>query len=225
MNVLAVDTATPVLSMALSSNGGVWYFEIDAGLKHSEFLMDGVDMLLKKAGIKPEKLERLACMKGPGSFTGLRIGFSVVKGLALSLGIPMVSIPTLDCMAHSYSVWPGLVLPVMDAKKHRYFTALYRGTDRISDYMDADAGEILERIAPAPLKEPVLLTGPDADMLKTELGDSVSFEVFFVDPAHKRGKGRELLELATKCSILNPNEVLLGPLYLRRSEAELNLDR
>jgi tRNA threonylcarbamoyladenosine biosynthesis protein TsaB len=225
MKVLAVDTATPVLSMALSSNGNMWYFEIDAGLKHSELLMDGVDTLLKKAGIKPEELERLACMKGPGSFTGLRIGFSVVKGLALSLGIPMVSIPTLDCMALSQSVWPGLVLPVMDAKKHRYFTALYRGTNRISDYMDADAGEILDLIASVSLKKPVLLTGPNADMLKTELGDSVSFEVFFVDPDHKRGKGRELLELAEKSSILNPKEVLMGPLYLRRSEAELNLNR
>jgi tRNA threonylcarbamoyladenosine biosynthesis protein TsaB len=128
-------------------------------------------------------------------------------------------------MALSQAVWPGLVLPVMDAKKHRYFTALYKGTNRISDYMDADTGEILDLIVSAPLKGPVLLTGPDADMLKMELSDSVSFEDFFVDPAHKKGKGRELLELAEKSSILNPKEVLMGPLYLRRSEAELNLNR
>jgi tRNA threonylcarbamoyladenosine biosynthesis protein TsaB len=187
--------------------------------------MDGVDMLLKSAGMLPEELERLACMKGPGSFTGLRIGFSVLKGLALSLGIPMVSVPTLDCMALSHSVWPGLVLPVMDARKHRYFTALYRGTERISAYIDADAGEILALIASVPPSGSVLLTGPDADMIRVELGELVPLENFIVDPFHKGGRCRELLEFAKKSSILDPKEVLMGPLYLRQSDAELNLNR
>ncbi|MDR2759576.1 MAG: tRNA (adenosine(37)-N6)-threonylcarbamoyltransferase complex dimerization subunit type 1 TsaB [Spirochaetaceae bacterium] len=219
MNVLALDTAASVLSMALSSNNKLWYLEIDAGLKHSELLMDGVDMLLKKAGLKPEDLERIACMKGPGSFTGLRIGFSAAKGLALSLGIPMVSVPTLDCMAHSYSVWPGPVLPVINARKHRYFTALYRGNEQISPYMDAAPGEIRELIHSASQKGPVLLTGPDADMVQPEL----SPEVFLVDPFHKNGKSRELLDIAKNIAIVNNNEVLMGPLYLRKSDAELNL--
>ncbi|MDR2069427.1 MAG: tRNA (adenosine(37)-N6)-threonylcarbamoyltransferase complex dimerization subunit type 1 TsaB [Spirochaetaceae bacterium] len=224
MNVLALDTATSVLSMTLSSNNRLWHFEIDAGLKHSELLMEGVDMLLKKAGLKPEALERIACMKGPGSFTGLRIGFSAAKGLALALGIPMVSVPTLDCMARSYSVWPGPVLPVINARKHRYFTALYRGTERVSPYMDAAPGEILELVRSASPKGSVLLTGPDADMVKPELGELVSPEVFLVDPFHKNGKSRELLDIAKNIAILNNNEVLLGPLYLRKSDAELHLN-
>ncbi|MFP3089195.1 tRNA (adenosine(37)-N6)-threonylcarbamoyltransferase complex dimerization subunit type 1 TsaB [Treponema sp. TIM-1] len=224
MNMLALDTATSVLSIALSANNRLWYFEIDAGLKHSELLMEGVDMLLKKAGLEPEALERIACMKGPGSFTGLRIGFSAAKGLALALGIPMVSVPTLDCMAHAYSVWPGPVLPVINARKQHYFTALYRGTERISPYMDAAPGEILELIRSAFPKGSVLLTGPDADMIKPELGEPVSPEGFLVDPCHKNGKGRELLDIAKNIVILNNNEVLLGPLYLRKSDAELHLN-
>ncbi|MDR2630857.1 MAG: tRNA (adenosine(37)-N6)-threonylcarbamoyltransferase complex dimerization subunit type 1 TsaB [Spirochaetaceae bacterium] len=223
MNVLALDTATSVLSLALSSNDQLWYFEIDAGLKHSELLMEGVDMLLKKAGLKPEALERIACMKGPGSFTGLRIGFSAAKGLALSLDIPMVSVSTLDCMAHTHSVWPGPVLPVINARKNRYFTALYRGTERISAYMDAAPGEILELIYSASLKGPVLFTGPDADMIKPEPGEPALPEGFSVDPFHKNGKSRELLDIAKNIAILNNNEVLSGPLYLRKSDAELNL--
>jgi tRNA threonylcarbamoyladenosine biosynthesis protein TsaB len=224
VNVLALDTAASVLSIALSANGSSWYFEIDAGLKHSELLMEGVDMLLKKAGLKPEALERIACMKGPGSFTGLRIGFSAAKGLALALGIPMVSVPTLDCMAHAYSVWPGLVLPVINARQRRYFTALYRGTERISPYMDAAPGEILEGIHAASPQGPVLLTGPDADMIKPELGEPAFPGGFSVDPFHKNGKGRELLDIVKNMVILNNNEVLSGPLYLRKSDAELHLD-
>ncbi|MDR1107990.1 MAG: tRNA (adenosine(37)-N6)-threonylcarbamoyltransferase complex dimerization subunit type 1 TsaB [Spirochaetaceae bacterium] len=221
MNVLALDTATQILSLALSANGDVWYFEIDAGLKHSEFLMDGVDLLLKKAGLKPADLDRVACMKGPGSFTGLRIGFSAAKGLALSLGIPLVSVPTLDCMAFSQAVWPGPVLPVLDARKNRYFTALYRGAGRLSAYKDADPGEILELLRSAAVPGPVLFTGPDAASLMAEPG--ISREGFFVDPAQKYGKGRELLALAKNIIIVDTNEVVMGPLYLRDSDAELNL--
>jgi tRNA threonylcarbamoyladenosine biosynthesis protein TsaB len=223
MNVLALDTATSILSIALSSNNKLWYFELDAGLKHSELLMEGVDMLLKRAGLTPEALNRIACMKGPGSFTGLRIGFSAAKGLALSLGIPMVSVPTLDCMAHAYSVWPGPVLPVINARKHRYFTALYRGTERISPYMDAAPGEILELIRSASLEGSILLTGPDADIIRPELGEPVFPGEFLMDPSYKNGKGRELLDIAKNIIILNNDEVLLGPLYLRKSDAELHL--
>ncbi|MDR0689364.1 MAG: tRNA (adenosine(37)-N6)-threonylcarbamoyltransferase complex dimerization subunit type 1 TsaB [Spirochaetaceae bacterium] len=223
MNVLALDTATSILSLALSAKGALWYFEIDAGLKHSELLMDGVDMLFKQAGLKPKEVERIACMKGPGSFTGLRIGFSAAKGLALSLEVPLVSVPTLDCMALSHSVWPGLVLPVIDARKHRYFTALYRGNTRLSAYRDADSGEILELIRSAPPKGPVLFTGPEADTLLAELGGAVPPEDFLVDPAHKRGQGRELLAIAKNMDI-NNNEMAMGPLYLRQSDAELNLN-
>jgi tRNA threonylcarbamoyladenosine biosynthesis protein TsaB len=223
MNVLALDTAAPVLSLALSAKGTVWYFEIDAGLKHSELLMDGVDMLFKQAGLKPDALERIACMKGPGSFTGLRIGFSAAKGLALSLEIPMVSVPTLDCMAFPHSAWPGPVLPVIDARKHRYFTALYQGAKRISAYLDADPGEIQARISSAPRTGPVLFTGPDADTLAFSLAELEGKpKDFFVDPAHKRGQGRELLAIAKTLEI-NNNELSIGPLYLRQSDAELNL--
>jgi tRNA threonylcarbamoyladenosine biosynthesis protein TsaB len=221
MNVLALDTAVRVLSIALSADGDLWYFEIDAGLKHSEYLMDGVDLLLKKAGLKPADLDRVACMKGPGSFTGLRIGFSAAKGLALARGIPLVSVPTLDCMAFSQAVWPGPVLPVLDARKNRYFTALYRGAERLSAYKDADSAEILELIRSAAPRGPVLFTGPDAASLMAEPG--ISREDFFVDPAHKNGKGRELLALAKNISIVDTSELVMGPLYLRESDAELNL--
>jgi tRNA threonylcarbamoyladenosine biosynthesis protein TsaB len=126
-------------------------------------------------------------------------------------------------MAFPHSAWPGLVLPVIDARKHRYFTALYQGAERISAYMDADTGEIRTRIRSAPRTGPVLLTGPDADTLALSLAElGGGPEDFFVDPAHKRGWGRELLAIAKTVEI-NDNEMAMGPLYLRQSDAELNL--
>jgi tRNA threonylcarbamoyladenosine biosynthesis protein TsaB len=223
MRIIALDTASAVLSLALSTEKGRWYYEIDAGLRHSELLMDATDMLVKNAGLKPEELELAACMRGPGSFTGLRIGFAAAKGLALALGIPMVSVPTLDCMALPFSAWPGLVLPVMDAKKGRYFTALYRGNQRISDYMDAGLETILSIL---PRDMPLLLTGPDAEMIRPGISAVISETRIFVAPCHKKGKARELLELAKEYDILSDKEkeCLSGPLYLRKSDAELGLN-
>ena len=121
MNVLAFDTATSVLSVALSSNDGTLNIEIDTGLHHSEMLIEVTNELLNKANLKPQDLNLVACMRGPGSFTGLRIGFATAKGIAASLNIPFISVPTLDCMAFSHSVWPGIVVPVIDAKKKMFF--------------------------------------------------------------------------------------------------------
>ena len=171
MHLLAIDTAGPVLSVALAAGSDTWSFEADAGLRHSELIMDCIDLLMKKAGLEPADLSAVICMGGPGSFTGLRIGFSIAKGLALSLSIPFASIPTLDCMARPFVMWPGLVVPVMDAKKNAFFCALYRDGERLGPPMDAEPAQIVQAIGAALPPEPcaVLLTGPDAEALYRRL--------------------------------------------------------
>jgi tRNA threonylcarbamoyladenosine biosynthesis protein TsaB len=150
-SILALDTATPVLSAALVTGERHWYREAGAGLSHSELLFDLVEGLFKEAGQGPEDLGTVACMKGPGSFTGLRIGFSAAKGMALALGIPLIACPTLDCIAYPWSPWPGLILPVLDAKRGCFFTALYAaGGRRISAEMDADMETIARYIRSSP---------------------------------------------------------------------------
>ena len=221
MTILAIATATSVLQAAVSSGDDVRFIEYDAGLTHSEALMVLVDTLMKISGLDKRDVDLVACMKGPGSFTGLRIGYAAAKGLSLALGIPIVSVPTLDCLAARFSFWPGPVLPVIDAKKRRYFTALYRGRDRITGYMDAGAADIANTVAR--VSGDLLLTGPDAAVLFPELsrlmdgGRKIS-----VDPCGKYDGIRELLEISREYSILNiVDQMSSGPLYLRKSDAEL----
>ena len=178
MKILAIDTATAVLSLALKTETDSWYFEADAGLRHSELVMDGIDLLMGKAGLHPADLSGVACMGGPGSFTGLRIGFSLAKGLALALGIPFVPVPTLDCVAYPFAAWPALALPAIDAKKNAFFCALYRDGRRLGQALDAEPAEIAAAIraalcsgesTPNPRLYPVLLTGPGAEQLYERL--------------------------------------------------------
>jgi tRNA threonylcarbamoyladenosine biosynthesis protein TsaB len=238
MNILALDTATPLLSVALSiDHAGAppalqrssWYVEIDAGQRHSELLMDTVDTLLKSAGLLPADLDALACMKGPGSFTGLRIAFSAAKGMALALNIDLHAVSTLDCIAAPHSCWPGIVVPALDSRRNCFFTALYRGAKRLTEYIDEDSAAIARALNSVRLPdEPVLLTGPDAGMLAAALNEASELKtVLRVDPSGRRGYAKELSELArTKLEakhLVSEDELHAGPLYLRKSDAELNL--
>ena len=238
MNILAIDTSCDVLSLALhhgsgfSSPMGTQCIDIEAGSRHSELLMEWIDRLFSSAGMKPQDLELVACMKGPGSFTGLRIGFAAAKGLSLALGIPLAAIPTLDCMAYGLSIWPGLVLSVIDAKKNCFFAALYRGGERLSDYLDTGSGTLFLTIESYKLNpaEAAAITGPGAPLFFSQLeaqDETLSLRNnIFLDPLFSKGRALELLQFLKKKYIFNTYiEVDTGPLYIRKSDAELNLGK
>jgi tRNA threonylcarbamoyladenosine biosynthesis protein TsaB len=197
--------------------------------------MDVINSLLKTAGIVPADLSALASMKGPGSFTGLRIGFSAAQGMALALGIPSLSIPTLDCMVIPHQHWTGIVVPAIDARKHRFFCALYRSVanahtpERLTDYMDADSATIAQALSSTSRDEPVLLTGPDAELLANALNEMPLFykPLLRLDPVRRRGYAKELAalaraRLATRSVADLAAESRSGLLYIRKSDAELN---
>jgi tRNA threonylcarbamoyladenosine biosynthesis protein TsaB len=192
--------------------------------------MSLIDGLFKTAGLKASDLDAVACMRGPGSFTGLRIGYAAAKGLSLSLGIPFVTAPTLDCVALPHSVWPGLVLPVMDAKKGRFFAAFYRGGKRLTDFLDADPQTLAAAglgLSPdknsGSFEAPLLLTGPGVELLYPELSDRFP-KVITKTVNYFDGRSLELLEIVRNNGILQMMEVEnSGPLYIRKSDAELNL--
>ena len=225
MNIIAFDTATDVFSAGLLIDKKRYYLSVDGGQKHSELIMDAADTLLGIAGAAKRDLHAVACMEGPGSFTGLRIGFAASKGLALALGIPILPLPTLDCMAFPYSFWPGIVLPVIDAKKKAFFTALYSQGKRLGDYLDIELKDLINTISAAAQEKNsprLLVTGPAAAMAASALEEvfpgtvSCSF--------HERGFAMELLNLAAENVIIDKDadNFSAGPVYIRKSDAELN---
>jgi tRNA threonylcarbamoyladenosine biosynthesis protein TsaB len=156
---LGIDTSGDVLSVALLRNDESYYAEMDAGLRHSERLMAVIDGLLAMAAAKPTDLDFVACLGGPGSFTGLRIGLSAAKGLSTALGIPLYTVPTLEAAAAARSSWPDTVLPLIDAKKNRWYTAAFKGGVRRCEDMDAGAEDIV-RILKNTRSSVILVSGP-----------------------------------------------------------------
>jgi tRNA threonylcarbamoyladenosine biosynthesis protein TsaB len=112
----------------------------------------------------------------------------------------------------------------MDAKKGRFYAALYRGGERLGDFLDAAPEELAAALAAALREdEPVLLAGPAAPLVREQLAFPAP-DRLFVDPEGKRGKARELLDLIQKNGMFGTGEeVFSGPFYLRKSDAELNL--
>ena len=227
MNLLAIDTATEQFSAALAANENTWLFEADAGLRHSELVMDVIDMLLGKAALKPQDLSGVVCMEGPGSFTGLRIGFAIAKGLSLSLGIPFAAIPTLDCLAWPFSAWPGIVVPALDAKKGSFFCALYRGGKRLTPGMDVSPEEIASAVSAAlagiPSPGQILLTGPGAPLLYEKLYTPETKLEINPGKGLRWGSAQTLLEIAreTNCITQCNTDPSCGPVYIRKSDAEV----
>jgi tRNA threonylcarbamoyladenosine biosynthesis protein TsaB len=126
MRLLAVETSTLAGGVALLDGERlVAEYLLDVGIAHSERLMAAVDRVLSDARWTMRDLAGLAVAVGPGSFTGLRIAVSTVKGLALALGLPIAAVPTLDAMAAAVP-WVSLpVVAVLDARKGR---SMLRGT-------------------------------------------------------------------------------------------------
>jgi tRNA threonylcarbamoyladenosine biosynthesis protein TsaB len=124
---LAFDTATAVATSALVDTGSNGHFEVlGERCSRAQTLLEDVDALLRQAGARPSDLDRLAVGLGPGSFTGVRIGLAVARGLALSLDLPGSGISTLAALAAGA---PG-ALPVVDAKRREVFT-LVDGEPRV----------------------------------------------------------------------------------------------
>jgi len=127
MKLLAIDTSTNYLNLAVTDGDRVIAkFHKKADMSHSSLLIPMIDKVLKKARLKLKDIDGFSISIGPGSFTGLRIGVTTVKGLAYAMKKPIVTVPTLDAIADNAKEFAGLVCPVLDAKKNKVYACLYR---------------------------------------------------------------------------------------------------
>ncbi|AEM70925.1 universal protein YeaZ [Allomuricauda ruestringensis DSM 13258] len=129
--ILNIETATTNCSVSISKDKDIIVLKENnaASYSHSEQLHVFIKEALKEASLSFSDLDAVAISKGPGSYTGLRIGVSAAKGLCFSLDLPLIAIPTLQSMAHQVDLNPGeLVIPVLDARRMEVYSCIY-GSD------------------------------------------------------------------------------------------------
>lgn len=113
--------------MSLSKDGiTVLYQEIaEQGYSHAEKLHVFIEAVLKESQVNFQEIKAIAVSKGPGSYTGLRIGVSTAKGLCYALGIPLISVDTLQVLAQQVSIENGLIVPMLDARRMEVYSAVF----------------------------------------------------------------------------------------------------
>ncbi|OQW62673.1 MAG: hypothetical protein A4S17_01410 [Proteobacteria bacterium HN_bin10] len=127
MKILAMDTATTRLSVALLDDGEVLGLVDDAAPgAHGRLLVPAIDRVLGAAKLALGELDGLAVSIGPGSFTGLRVGLATVMGFRLAAGLPIVAVPTLEALAWNVRGTRETVCPLLIARSHDVYWALYR---------------------------------------------------------------------------------------------------
>lgn len=157
MKLLAIDTSTDYLSLAILKAEGefrrpqvIAKFHKKADMRHSVLLVPMIDKLLKSSRLKLKDIDCFAISIGPGSFTGLRIGVTVVKGLAFALKKPIVTVPTLDVIANNVKDFIGVICTVLDARKNKVYACLYKSDSkmikRISKYLLLPLADLLKKI-------------------------------------------------------------------------------
>ncbi len=225
MNILAIDTSTMALSCAITSNDKVVAeFSLFSGMTHSERLMPLVDSLLDSAGMEVSDIDIYAATIGPGSFTGLRIGISTVKGLAFASGKLVAPVSSLDALCENISASRYDICPIIDARKGEVFGALYKkekdgAITSKSEEFNLTPEELIKRT-----KKKTLFLGDGATLYKDMLSDALKENAVFVTNELNFIRGVNVARLAA--AKIKADETVkpetLVPVYVRKSDAELN---
>ena len=125
--ILSIETATTNCSVSISKEGKTLVLkeDYDKNYSHAERLHVYIDTVLKDAKISKNDIDAVAVSKGPGSYTGLRIGVSAAKGLCFALDKPLISVPTLDALAYQVKIDNGVIISMLDARRMEVYSAIY----------------------------------------------------------------------------------------------------
>lgn len=229
MKILSVDSSSEAASVAIL-DGKKLLGEMNFNYKkqHSILLMDMIDSIITNTNLTIDDIDAFVVSKGPGSFTGLRIGMASVKAMALAKEKPFIGISSLDGLSNNLFGVDGIICPIMDALRGNVYTALYKFSngviEPIEDHMIISIEELCDKLKG--FNGPYFFVGDGTDKHKDKI--SSLLENTYFAPGHlnftrasslgtigynllKEGKSNDLLGFA--------------PVYLRQSQAEREYEK
>ena len=220
MLILAFESSARAASVALVEDGRlISQYSQCSGLTHSRTLLPMAEDMLKNAELTLDKVDLFAVAHGPGSFTGIRIGVSTVKGLAWAADKPCVGVSTLEAMAWHGLAAGGLVCPVMDARRSQVYNALFKVENGRPVRLCEDRPIALSQLAEElrALNTPAFLIGDGAELAEKYLREQGL--ACTVAPENLRWQSAWGVAMAAMDKIPGNADALL-PVYLRLSQAE-----
>jgi len=229
MKILAVDTSTSAATAAIMEDGRlVSECILNINRAHSQRIMGIIDGLFRNSALKPSEIDIYACSAGPGSFTGLRIGAAIIKGMAQTFKKPVVAVPTLDALAYNLYNCTGMVCPMLDAQRGMVYSSLYSwDKGRLTKLTDLRVILIEDLIKLVKDKNvPTTFLGDGALLFKENLINGL--EEYNIAPSDS------LLPRASSCGVLAMEMYDKGLFdaynsfkltYIRKSQAEVEYEK
>ncbi|NIZ18449.1 tRNA (adenosine(37)-N6)-threonylcarbamoyltransferase complex dimerization subunit type 1 TsaB [Entomospira culicis] len=219
-NILSIDSAGAYLGVALLRGDTLYEERIVGDSKQQEALTPTLQRLVAKAELTPQAIDLITVMRGPGTFTGLRVGMAAGKGIAYALKKPLVSLSTLlvyaeELKKHTYSA------VILDARKHRYYAQLFHFGKPISEPLDIGALELSQKMTDvSSLEWWVSGYGVDSFMQEIIRDDLACIPL---ETAHEAKAGLLARLAFAHYQELGADDFAQGPMYLRLSEAQLSI--
>jgi len=227
MRILGIDTSSPTGSVALADNSGVISEALlNSSKNYSDKLLIEIDAVLNSSKTKLNQIDGFVITTGPGSFTGLRVGMSLLKGLILATQKPFASVNTLDAYAETVQPGPYAICPVLDARKKEVYTALYNSKNGLCVRETPDRAitpmELCDQI-----KKPTAFVGNGLVVYRELLSSRLRKKYMHNAPLKKLTVAASAVLIASRDLKKNLQNNLdsLTINYIRPSEAELNYNR
>jgi tRNA threonylcarbamoyl adenosine modification protein YeaZ len=215
---LAIDTSTDTASLALADEADIlaeltWR----CGQNHTRTLLPNLACLLERVGSTVQSLDAITVAKGPGSFNGLRVGLSTAKGLAFSLGIPIVGVSTLEAAAYQFAGSGLPVCAIQSAGRSEFAAAIYQMKDATWQQVQAEQITTLEGLSVI-IFDRTILCGEITPVLHKELKSRLGEKAVIATPAARLRRAGFLAELGRRRLVAKEwdDPACLSPLYLRR---------
>lgn len=224
MIILAIDTSTPVISVAVTElEVPLASVALSRGRSNAAHILSAIDAVFAQAGLEIGACDAVACAVGPGSFTGLRVGLATAQGLAEGRGLPVVGVPTLEAYAHAMQGAEGLLCPMVDARKQEVYVAGYQWEEERLVELWPPAAYSPERLALQLGGRFALLIGEGAAAYRTELEASLGRKARFGPTDLSFSNAIRVARLGAErlAQGAGADPATLKPLYGRPSEAEL----
>ena len=221
MKILAVDTSSMVASASITDdNKLVCEITLNNKLTHSQTIMPIIDRVFKMSELTPCDIDLYAVSNGPGSFTGLRIGVTTVKGLAHAAGKPVVGVNTLEAMTYNVPFCPHIISPIMDARRGEVYNALYMFENGVLKEIEPPRAIALDDCIDELLKKGLktVFLGDGMPIFKERLEKSMGELAAFVPQNLNQQHAAAVAEAAKNKSPINYGKLV--PVYLRKSQAE-----
>lgn len=225
MKIIGMDSSGLTASVAIVEDDKLTaVYSVNYKKTHSQTLVPMLDEIAKMTELDLGTVDAIAIAKGPGSFTGLRIGSATAKGLGLALSIPIVEVPTTDALAYNYFGTDRLICPIMDARREQVYTGLYEFKD--------DELNVLKEATAEPIEETVervnsygrhvIFLGDGVSVFKEKILSLIKVPVTFSDAAKCMQSAASVATLGLK--LFKEGKAVPAsehvPDYLRLSQAE-----